>query len=328
EEGVTYLTAAGNDNLIEEKTGNEFGSWERSEYQDAKCPSKVAALLSSSPLSADACMDFSPDNTPDATFGITVQANAELSIDLQWAEPWYGVESDLNAYLLNAAGEVIVGPRFKNVGSGAFPVPLELLSWTNPAASETKVQLVIDRCIGNCNLATNPIATPRLKFILMENGGGVSETEYMKSEASGITVGPTIYGHAGSAAAITLAAANYQQSATTPKEPEPYSSRGPVTHYFGPVVGTTPAPAITETLAKPNVTATDCASTTFFAIPASGAWYFCGTSEAAPHAAAIAALMRQTQPLATPGSILAALKSSATPFTVKKPAAVGAGLVN
>src|SRR6185503_13103505 len=72
----------------------------------------------------------------------------------------------------------------------------------------------------------------------------------------------------------------------------------------------------------------DCASTTFFAIPASGAWYFCGTSEAAPHAAAIAALMRQTQPLATPGSILAALKSSATPFTVKKPAAVGAGLVN
>jgi hypothetical protein len=328
EAGVTYLTAAGNDNLIQ--SGHEFASWERSEYQDAKCPSKVAALLVSSPLSSESCMNFASSGPPDTTFGITVQGNAELSIDLQWAEPWYGVESDLNAYLLNAAGEVLVGPRFKNVGSGGLPVPLELLSWTNPAATETKVQLVIDRCIGNCNPAANITKTPLLKFILVENGSGVSGTEYLESEGSEITVGPTIYGHAGSTAAITLAAANYQQSPTAPSQPERYSSRGPVTHYFGPVTSTSPAPAIgTETIVKPNATATDCASTTFFASLASDGWHFCGTSEAAPHAAAIAALMRQTQPAATPSSILAALESSATAFTtVKKHVAVGAGLLN
>jgi len=39
--------------------------------------------------------------------------------------------------------------------------------------------------------------------------------------------------------------------------------------------------------------------------------------------------MRQTQPASTPSSILTALESSATPFTnVKKPTAVGAGLLN
>ena len=39
--------------------------------------------------------------------------------------------------------------------------------------------------------------------------------------------------------------------------------------------------------------------------------------------------MRQTQPAATPSTILAALESSATPFTtVKQRAAVGAGLLN
>jgi hypothetical protein len=327
EAGVTYLTAAGNDNLFQGT--NEIASWERSEYQNANCPSQVAALLASS-LSSESCMNFAPSGPPDTTFGITVKGNAELSIDLQWAEPWYGVESDLNAYLLDAAGEVLVGPRFKNVGSGAVPAPLELLSWTNPAATDTKVKLVIDRCIGNCNPAANIAGTPLLKFILAENGSGVSETEYPKSGGSEITVGPTIYGHAGSIFAITLAAVGYGQSPTAPSEPERYSSRGPVTHYFGPVTSTSPAPAIgTETIVKPNLTATDCASTTFFATLSSDGWHFCGTSEAAPHAAAIAALMHQTQPAATPSSILGALESSATAFTtVKKPVAVGAGLVN
>jgi hypothetical protein len=328
EAGVTYLTAAGNDNLKENGTGNEIASWERSEFLDAACPTKVAALVGSA--SAKTCMNFSPTGT-DSSFGIAVEGGAELLIDLQWAEPWYGVESDLNAYVLDAKGNVLVGPRFRNAGSGALAQPLELLAWPNPSASEVEVQLVIDRCIQGCNSEAKVAAKPRLKFTLMENGAGVSKTEYPSSETAGITIGPTIYGHAGSAAAITLAAVNYGQSATAPAQPERYSSRGPVTHYFGPVIGTTAAAKLSlpEELKKPNVTATDCASTTFFATLLADGWHFCGTSEAAPHAAAIAALMRQTQPAATPGSILTALESSAIPFTsVKKPAAVGAGMVN
>jgi Subtilase family len=329
EAGVTYLTAAGNDNLIQGT--NEFGSWERSEFKDTECPSAVGAGVVGE-ASSKACLNFSPSGA-DPTFGITVEPESTLTLDLQWAEPWYGVEADLNAYLLTAGGALIgeVKPR-RNVGPGALRQPIELFGWENKSTKSTEVQLVIDRCIQTCNSAAKVTAKPRLKFILMEDGAGVSKTEYPKSESAAITVGPTIYGHAGSAAAITLAAANYQQSATAPVRPETYSSRGPVTHYFGPVTGAaTPAAklASAETLQKPNVTATDCASTTFFASLAADGWHFCGTSEAAPHAAAIAALMRQTQPLATAAQILAGLESSATKFTtVNSPAAVGAGLLN
>jgi hypothetical protein len=326
--GVTYLTAAGNGNLIEAGTGNEFGSWERNEFVDAACPSAIAAGVGEA---SSSCMNFSPTATADPTFGITVERESTLIVDLQWAEAWYGVETDLDAYLLNAAGNVLVAEPVKNVGSGAVRQPVELFGWENAATKAAEVQLVIDRCVRNCNSAANVNTKPRLKFMLMEDGAGVSKTEYPKSGAAGITVGPTIYGHAGSAAAITLAAVNYEKSATAPTEPERYSSRGPVTHYFGPVNGTTKAAKLSgaEVLEKPNATSTDCASTTFFASLRSDGWHFCGTSEAAPHAAAIAALMRQTEPLATPSSILAALESSAAPFTtVKKRAAVGAGLLN
>ncbi len=331
EAGVTYLTAAGNDNLIQ--GNNEFASWERSEYQNANCPSAVAALVGS--FSSENCMNFSPNGT-DTTFGITVEPESPLVVDLQWAEPWYGVEADLNAYLLNGAGEVIVSEAVRNAGngSGVQRQPFELLGWENHANHPVEVQLVIDRCVWTCNFGASFFARPRLKFALMENGSGVSKTEYPKSESSaGITVGPTIYGHAGSAAAITVAAVNWTESNSTPKAPEPYSSRGPVTHYFGPVVSSTKAASELkkpEEVEKPNVTATDCAATTFFADFVTGfGWRFCGTSEAAPHAAAVAALMHQTQPATTPGQIRGALESSAIPFTnVKKRAAVGAGLIN
>jgi hypothetical protein len=329
--GVTYLTAAGNDNLREAGTGNEFASWEREEFKDSICPIRVAERVGEA---WSTCMNFSPTATPDTTFGITVEPESQLLVDLQWAEPWYGVEADLNAYLLNAAGEVVVSETVRNGSSGgARRQPLALFSWENSSSISAEMQLVIDRCIHSCNSAARVSAKPRLKFMLMEDGAGVSKTEYPKvvGTGTGITIGPTIYGHAGTAAAITLAAVGYQQSATAPVEPERYSSRGPVTHYFGPVNGTTPAAKLgsAEVLEKPNVTATDCASTTFFASPSSDGGHFCGTSEAAPHAAAIAALMRQTQPLATPGSILTKLESSAIHFTkVSGRPAVGAGMVN
>ncbi len=42
EAGVTYLTAAGNNNLFENGTNREIGSWERAEFDDTICPQPVA----------------------------------------------------------------------------------------------------------------------------------------------------------------------------------------------------------------------------------------------------------------------------------------------
>ncbi len=114
------------------------------------------------------------------------------------------------------------------------------------------------------NLAINRFegGSPRLKVALLENGRGVSKTEYPES-AEGDVVGPTIFGHAGAASAITLAAVSYNDAS----KPERYSSRGPVTHYFEAVNGITPAPGLgsPQTIPKPDLAATDCGGTTFFA---------------------------------------------------------------
>jgi subtilisin family serine protease len=159
----------------------------------------------------------------------------------------------------------------------------------------------------------------------MQNGGGVSATEYPAS-SGGDVVGPSIAGHAGSASAISVAAVPFNNSA----KPERYSSRGPVVHLFAPVEGTAPAALLgaPEAIAKPDVAATDCGATTFFARLSAGVWRFCGTSAAAPHAAAVAALLRQAKPSLPPLSYRETLTETAVPVGAFPPSAVGGGLVD
>jgi hypothetical protein len=256
-----------------------------------------------------------------------------LTLFLQWAEPRFGVKTDYFAFLLAGSGpseEIVAVGGNNELG----PEPLVGLEWPNKAASQREVRLVIARCGGTCNPAGSKTIAAPLKFQFLEDGYGVADTEYPKGRVEGTedVVGPTIYGHDGAAAVNTIAAVNWAESNTAPKAPEPYSSRGPVTHYFGPVAGTTPAAKLStpEVLSKPDLTATDCASTTFFDHLVSGVGYeFCGSSEAAEHAATVAALMQQSAPLATPAEITSRLESTATKFTVvSSPFAVGAGMVN
>ncbi|MFN8217587.1 MAG: S8 family serine peptidase [Solirubrobacterales bacterium] len=310
--GVTYLTAAGNDNLLDSE-GHEIASWEAPQFRDAgACPAAVAALPE---FNGTHCMDFAPGAGVDTTFGITVSAGATLTVDLQWAEPWGGVGTDLDALLLSG-GQVVAAAADQNDGANGTQRPLEILQWENKAGTAQTVQLAVNRYAGG---------DPRLKLILLQNGSGVSATEYPQS-SEGDVVGPAIFGHAGSAAAIAVGAVPFSNSS----KPEKYSSRGPATHYFGPVQGAVPAPALgsPEVLAKPDLVATDCGATTFFASLSGGVWRFCGTSAAAPHAAGIAALMVQGDPAATPAEIRTAMTESALPVGAYPPSAVGAGLLS
>lgn len=335
-EGVNYFTAAGNDNLFEEGTGHEIGSWEAPEFRNAgSCPSGVPAYAGTH------CMDFDPETeNSENSFGITVAPKATVVIDLQWAQPWFGVTTDLDAYLLKA-GVRVAESQYPNTDS-RLQEPVEVLAWENTSTEPAEVKLAINRCETACGIArasalavTNPefigttggdSGTPRLKLILLENGGGVSKTTQPVSR-EGDTVGPTVFGHAGAASAIAVGAVRFN----TTSEPEKYSSRGPVTHYFGPVTSASPAPKLPspETLNKPDVAATDCGVTTFFAFEAgTGTWRFCGTSAAAPHAAAVAALMRQANPGLSPAQVRAGLASTARPVGSFGPDAVGGGLVD
>lgn len=317
-DGVTYLSAAANNNLFD-SSGHEIASWEAQQFRDSgSCPPALVAF--SAELEATQgfglhpthCMDFDPGAQVDKTFGIEVAPGATLSVDLQWAEPWNGVGTDLDAFLLNSTGGLIAASSEDNVAGSQ--IPFEFVQWENESASSRIVQLVVNRYAGGL---------PRLKLALLENGFGVTATEYPRSTGTDV-VGPTVFGHSGTADAISVGAVPFDDSATV----EPYSSRGPVTHYFGPAEGNTPAALLPEPekLAKPDVVAADCGLTSFFASLESGGWRFCGTSAAAPHAAGVAALMLAKQP-ASPSEIRTALLAGAVPIAGFGPCAQGAGLV-
>lgn len=312
--GVSYFSSAGNNNLID--GGRDIGSWEAPKFRAAGCPPGL-------PVYASECMDFAPGAATDPTFGIRVSPDVTLIIDLQWAQPWNGVTTDLDAYLLNASNEVVAESEEFNVTN--TQKPFEFLPWTNTASVSQTVRLAINRCGPVCGEGATDAESPRLKFALLQNGGGVTSTEY-ESSVGGDIVGPTIFGHNGGEDVITVGAIQFNAT----EAPQPYSSRGPVTHYFGPVNGVTAAEPLApeEVLSKPDVTATDCNVTTFFAFKSGLNWRFCGTSAAAPHAAAVAALMLQEKPAATPQQIRLALQESASPVGGFGPCAIGSGLVD
>jgi subtilisin family serine protease len=331
--GDSYFTAAGNDNLTDEE-GNEIASWETPEYRDTACPPEVEAL---GPF--EECLDFDPSEAvEDPTFGITVEPGETLDVDLQWAQPRFGVESDLDAFLLDeedkplrvgeGAEETFVGSGDNNVAGGfeSTEQPVEFFAWENESEESKEVNLVVNRCFGTCNPGANPALKPRVKFALLENGAGVSATEYPKSN-EGDVVGPTIFGHAGTPDAISVGAVPFNDS----NEVEPYSSHGPVTQYFGTAKTELAASPLAEPreITKPDLVASDCGLTTFFVpTPTPGINRFCGTSAAAPHAAAVAALMRSANPTLSAAQIRTALAASARPVGSLGPNVVGAGLVN
>lgn len=313
-DGVTYLTSAGNDNLLDAEN-NEFASWEAPAFRDSgDCPKEVRALTLVD-YNTTHCLDFNPEAPVDRTYGIKVQPGQTLTIDLQWAQPWNKVTTDLDAFLLDAEGRLLAFAPVNNVSAKR---PFEVLTWENNSGVERTVQLVVNRFIG---------VNPRLKLILLQNGGGVSGTEYPRS-GGGDVVGPAIYGHAGAASAITVGAVPYNNS----NRIERYSSRGPVTHFFGPVVGSGSAPPLgsPEVISKPDIAATDCGRTTFFSFQPEkelGTWRFCGTSAAAPHAAGIAALALEAG-AGDPGAVATALEGTGRMVGPFGACAAGAGLVD
>jgi hypothetical protein len=326
--GVSYFAAAGNDNIV--VNGHNVASWEAPAFRETACPPQLEAEAE-----AEHCMNFRPGaGSPDPSFGITVGGEETLTLDLQWAEPWNGVKSDFDAYLLNASGEplteedgkgnsVLVGSYGNNIASQR---PVEVLQWENPSESPVEVGVAINRCSGTCNEDASSTAAPRLKFALLENSGVRPTSAQLAISEAGDAFGPTVFGHAGSTNAIAVGAVRYNDGT----KPEPYSSRGPVKHFFGPVSGAAPAgPIAPQEISKPDLVASDCGATTFFAQQdAAGAWRFCGTSAAAPHAAAVAALVRQANPNASPAQVRADLTSTARAVPGFGLNEVGAGIVN
>ena len=303
-QGVTYVSNAGNQNII--SGGRNVASFEAPALRLGSC---------SPAFSGSTCMDFDAGVAVDGTYELTVPAGQTVRMALQWAEPWNGVVTDLNAYLVDTSNNLVASSLNNNATT---KTPFEFLGYTNSSGTSKALRLVIARVAGT--------GTPRLKFAFIQNGGqSVIPTTYTVSNRADI-VGPTIFGHNGAANALSTAAVPYTSSGVA----EPFTSRGPVTHYFGPVTGSSAAPALAspKTIAKPDLAATDGGRTTFFTPYTSGIYRFFGTSAAAPHAAAVAALALDAFPSLSVAQVKNALRSTARAVGALGPDAVGGGLVD
>lgn len=300
--GVTYVSSAGNSNGFD--AGVEFNGYESPAYRPTTCPRSFSGITS--------CHSFRSSGAGDSTYRFVLDPGASAWIDLQWAEPWYGVETDFDAFLLEGT-TVRASSADDNPAGG---VPFEFISYRNAGSSAKTLSLVVGRYAG--------AGTPRLKLIFVGTSG-VRQVEHAIPDAPNAITG-TIFGHNGSRDAISVAAVPYFDDTT----PESYSSRGPVTHYFGPAVGTSPAPPLPvgQVFAKPDVTATDGARNTFFGNPSGGSFLFFGTSASAPHVAAIAALMKSSQPAIEPDTLAGVLSSTSRPMSGGTPRSVGGGMVD
>jgi len=221
---------------------------------------------------------------------------------LQWNDPFGASGNDYDLYLFDRLGFPAGSPV------GLFPVggqglvvqdgdddPLEVAFVVNETPNVEDVVLVIDRFDGDAReLEVNFNGT--LAILTFNEPAG------------------SVWGHAAAVGAQAVAAIDVADPGLD--DIEAFSSRGPARLFFPSV----------ETRAKPDITAVDGVSVT-----GNGGFptTFFGTSASAPHAAAVAALLLDVNPLLSPTDVRntlagTAIDRGATGFDLT----FGAGLVD
>jgi len=246
--------------------------------------------------------DFDPGTGVDNMQSFTLSNNQSIIIIFQWDSPFAsactgcpGSLNDLDIYVLNAAGNQVLGGSVDdNILTGDA---VEGFQFTNTTGSTATFNIMIARYAG-----TNPGFIKYVYFGYPQGG-----FEYATNSS-------TIYGHANAAGAEAVGASAYYNTpayGVIPPVLESFSSAGPTKIRFTK----TGVPDTSDARAdKPEITAPDGTNTTFFGssdIEPDSYPNFFGTSAAAPHAAAVAALMLNAKRTATPAQIYSYLEATA-----------------
>ena len=309
-QGVVYFSSAAN--------GGRTG------YDSAYRDSGTTITIDGNPVGR--AHDFDPGAGVDFRQAVTIPNGRGAFIEFQWDRPHTsltGVNSstDMDIFLIDTAVNQLVASSEGANSAGGDPV--EALFFAN-TTGRTNFEIVITRFSA---AGTEP---GRIKFVNRQSTMTINQFD---------TASPTLFGHQNARLGASVGAAfwnNTPEFGTNPPVVESFSSVGGTPILFDNA-GTRLAAA--ENRNMPRFTATDGGNNTFFgtdvAQDADTRPNFFGTSAAAPEAAAVAALMLQRVPAASPAQVFAALAATAVDmddpflagFQTGRDDATGAGLI-
>ncbi len=298
--GVLFFSSAGNSGR---KNAGTSGTWE-GDFTDSGTSVNPTCEIPGVPPNCwelwqgKAIHSFNGLTGPSAANSDQLTANALTAISLKWSDPLGGAATDYDLFLMSS--DLTTVWDFSALEQPCTPSSLPGTCSNDPyelmGGGFTGERIVVVRWQG-----------PAKALRLDTNRGRLSSS-----------TARAIFGHNGGGSTVSVAATNvstagggaFTGGATNPVET--YSSDGPRRIFYNPNgSAVTPGNVLFGTyggqdLLKPDLTAADCVTTT-----TPGYTSFCGTSAAAPHAAAIAALLKSAPNNPSTGQALAAMFATA-----------------
>jgi uncharacterized protein (TIGR03437 family) len=273
--GVLYFSSAGNEGNLNDGTS---GVWE-GDFTD-----------SGADLLVDGKAQGRIHRFGTANFNTVADGGSMRQVNLFWSDPLGRASNDYDVYVLNAAGDTVL--RFSNDTQNGAQDPYEHIDTLNPGE-----RIVVVKYRGAA------------RFLHLDVGRG-----RLSVATSGQTRGHSAAVNAFSVAAVDANTAYPRAFVGGAANPvETFSADGPRRVFYRadgtPITAGNYLATGGEVRQKPDIAAADGVTTT---LPAhTGLNPFYGTSAAAPHAGAIAALLKSYRPSLTPANIRAALTGSA-----------------